>query len=289
MFWKDCLLHTFLIGLTPAAVLAEPSNGTTAAVESPTSRNSAAELAQQLANPIANLISVPFQFNYDAGSGPEGDGERVTLNIQPVIPIELNDDWNLITRTIVPVVYQNDEWPAFSDDDEFGLGDTVASFFFSPKEPFQGITWGVGPVVYLPTATEDVLGADQWGLGPTLVALKVEGPWTYGALVNHIWSIGETDDHDSFFIDRPQINATFLQPFATYNLGDGWSAGVNLEATYDWEAEEWTIPIFPNASKVFNVGGQMMSLQAGPRYYLAAPDNGPEWGFRINLTLIFPK
>lgn len=250
---------------------------------------SADDLAKQLANPVSDLISVPFQFNYDEGAGPRNDGERLTLNIQPVIPLSLNDDWNLIWRTILPIIHQNDDVSALSNDYETGLGDTVMSFFFSPKEPSNGITWGIGPVLYLPTATEDVLGADQWGLGPTAVVLKVDGKWTYGILANHIWSLGETEDYDSFFIDRPQVNATFLQPFVTYGIGDGWSVGANLEATYDWEADQWTVPVFLNASKVTNIGGQMVSIMAGPRYYLEAPDQGPEWGFRLMITLLFPK
>ena len=276
------LVATVLVSVGWALPL--PAQGTTGAPEG----TSADELAQQLANPIANLISVPLQSNFDFGSGPDGDGFRYTLNIQPVIPVDLNEKWLLISRAILPTVYQNDEASALTDESEFGLGDTVLSFFLSPKNDSK-ITWGVGPVFYIPTATEDVLGADQWGLGPTGVVVVVDGPWTYGSLANHIWSIGDTDDYDSFFIDRPDLNATFIQPFLSYGLGDGWSVGANLEATYDWEGDQWTIPVFANASKVLSIGGQQMSLQAGPRYYIEAPDDGSEWGFRVNLTLIFPR
>ncbi len=271
----------------PAPVEAQ-TTAAGAAAGSPAGGATADELAQQLANPIANLISVPLQSNFDFGAGPDEDGFRYTLNVQPVIPFDLNEDWRLITRTVLPVIYQNDEVSALSPDDEFGLGDATLSLFFSPKTE-SNVTWGVGPVFYLPTATDNALGADQWGLGPTGVVLVVEGPWTYGILANHIWSFGETEDFDEFFVDRPRINATFLQPFVSYNVGGGWSVAAQAEATFDWEAEQWTVPVGLFASQVFQVGDQAMSLAAGPRYYVESPPDGPEWGFRINLTLVFPR
>ncbi len=144
------------------------------------------ELAKQLSNPVASLISVPFQFNYDSGFGPE-DGHRVTLNIQPVIPITLNEDWNLISRTILPVIWQEDI--AGPSGSQFGLGDTVQSLFLSPSAAGPGgIIWGAGPVFLLPTSTDPLLGTDRWGAGPTGVVLMQSGPWTYGMLANHIWS-----------------------------------------------------------------------------------------------------
>ncbi|MDX9911642.1 MAG: hypothetical protein RBS39_07420 [Phycisphaerales bacterium] len=251
-------------------------------------QRSADDIAKALANPIANLISVPLQFNTDFGSGSDGDGVRTTLNIQPVIPFDISDEWLGISRTILPVIYQNADASAFTSDDTFGLGDTVQSLFLSPKTNSK-LTWGVGPVVYIPTATDDVLGADQWGLGPTAVALVADGKWTYGMLANHIWSIGETQDYDSFDVDRPRINATFLQPFASYNIGDGWSATINTETTYDWEAEEWTVPINLMGSKVVRIGDQTVSFSLGYRQYVAAPDGAPDWGLRLNITLVFPR
>lgn len=269
---------------------ASPIDTTTVPVTAPAADSaSAKDVAQQLSNPVANLISVPVQVNYDEESGPGGDGERVTVNLQPVIPFSLNEDWNLITRTIVPIVYQNGDASSFSDDSTFGLGDTVMSLFFSPKEPVDGVTWGLGPVLYLPTATEDELGANQWGIGPSGVVLKVDGPWTYGVLVNHIWSLGETEDYDSFFIDRPDVNNTFIQPFASYNVGDGWTVTAAAEATYNWESDEWTIPVGVFPGKLLNLGGQLINVSGGARYYLDAPDNGPEWGLRLQLTFVFPQ
>src|SRR5262249_18616581 len=163
----------------------------------------AAELAKQLQNPVAALISVPFQNNFEWGGGPGSEGFKYTLNFQPVIPISISEDWNVISRTIVPVIEQDDVVPG---ETEGGLGDTLQSFFFSPKEPgFGGIIWGAGPAFNLPTSTEDFLGSQKFGIGPTAVLLRQHSGWTYGLLTNHIVSIGGTHA-------TSDVNATFLQP-----------------------------------------------------------------------------
>ena len=185
------------------------------------------ELAKELANPVAKLISVPFQFNYDKDIGP-ADGERAFVNIQPVIPFELTEDLNLISRTILPVTWQDDVVPG---TDQFGLGDTLQSFFLSPVQPFHGIIYGVGPAVQLPTATDEFLGSEKWGAGPTAVALQQIGPWTYGGLTNHIWSFAGDDD-------RSDVNRTFLQPFFNYTTKQATTIFLTSESTYDWETEE---------------------------------------------------
>jgi len=242
----------------------------------------ASELAHKLANPIAALISVPFQLNFDNDIGPLDQGSRLTMNVQPVAPFDLNDEWNLISRTILPVVSQEDIFPGSGD--QFGLGDAVQSLFFSPKAPTSsGWIWGVGPVFLLPTATDDLLGADKWGAGPTAVVLKQSGPWTYGALANHIWSFAGDSD-------RSDISNTFLQPFLTYTTPSAWGFALQTEATYDWKAEQWNVPLGLFVSKVTRLGKQMISISAGPRYYLESAPSGPEgWGFRANLTFLFPR
>jgi hypothetical protein len=166
-----------------------------ASMASAHAQESSEELAKKLSNPIASLISVPFQFNYDHGYGPN-HGNRETLNIQPVIPFSLNENWNVISRTILPVIWQNDI--AGPSGSQFGFGDITQSLFFSPAKPGPGgIIWGVGPVFVLPTATDTLLGNGKWGAGPTFVVLKQDGPWTYGALGNHVWSFAGQEGRSS--------------------------------------------------------------------------------------------
>jgi len=243
---------------------------------------SAAELAKQLSNPIASLISVPIQVNWDQDIGPLDDGTRLTMNVQPVIPVELNENWNLISRTIVPVVSQDDIFPGAGD--QFGIGDVVQSLFFSPKAPTSGgWIWGVGPVFLLPTATDNLLGADQWGLGPTGVVLKQQGPFTFGALANHIVGVAGSDK-------RGDINATFLQPFFSYNTPTGMGYTLQAEATYDWESEQWNIPVGALVSKVTRIGNQAVQFAGGIRYYVKDTDAGPEgWGIRLGVNFLFPR
>jgi hypothetical protein len=242
----------------------------------------AAELAKKLANPISSLISVPIQANYDEGIGPDGDGSMWRINVQPVIPFSLNEEWNLITRTIVPIIDQQDV-PLRGMSDS-GLGDITASQFFSPKAPTAGgWIWGAGPVWLLPSATEDALGSEKFGMGPTFVALKQAGSWTYGALFNHIWSVAGDDDRDD-------ISATFMQPFLSYITKTKTTLSLSVESTYDWEAEEWSIPINFGAYQLLKMGKLPVQLGGGVRYWADSPDYGPEgWGARLQFTFLFPK
>ncbi len=240
----------------------------------------AADLAKKLSNPVASLISVPFQFNYDEGFGPK-DAGKLLLNIQPVIPVALDKDWNLIIRTIVPVIYQDSL--ADGIDSKFGLGDVVQSFFFSPKEPTAGgWIWGVGPVFLWPTATDDALGSGKWGAGPTGLILKQENGWTYGLLANHIWSYAGDSD-------RSEVNATFLQPFLSYTFPTATTIGINTESTYDWTGHQWTVPLNVFVNQIVKFGKQPVQFAIGPRYYLESPDDGPEWGVRFTMVFLFPK
>ena len=249
--------------------------------EAPAGGANADELAKQLSNPVAALISVPLQLNYDEGYGAGGDGERFTLNIQPVVPISLNEHWNVISRTILPVIHQDDviagdssSRPRRHDAEPVLLAEEADRERLDPRRR---------PAFLLPTATEDELGTEQWAIGPTIVALKqTEDGWTYGALWNYLVSVAGDDD-------RADVNSTFIQPFLSKGLGKGRTATINLESSYDFEGEHWTVPVNLMYSKVTKIGNQMVSFAGGARYYLDAPPGGPDWGVRFVVTLLYPK
>ncbi|MBI1285646.1 MAG: transporter [Thiobacillus sp.] len=240
------------------------------------------DLALQLANPVAALISVPLQLNYESDIGPIDEGDRWFLNVQPVVPFDLNPRWNLISRTILPVVSQQDIFPGAGS--QTGLGDTVQSFFLSPKAPTAGgWIWGAGPVLLLPTGTDDLLTRDKGGAGPTVVFLKQANGWTRGVLANHLWSFAGSSNRDD-------VNASFVQPFLTYTTPTSLSYSLSSETTYDWDREEWAVPVNFSVSRVTRVGTQLLSVGGGVRYWVNDTANGPEgFGFRLNVTLLFPR
>ena len=241
---------------------------------------SAEEVAKKLANPVSSLISVPLQSNIDYGIGPY-NGAKYTLNIQPVVPINLTPKVNLITRYIVPVVDQHNIIE--EGGNEFGLSDATVSGFFAPAVPKNGLMWGAGPAFLVPIGTNDYLSTRKWAIGPTAVVVKQVKGFTYGFLVNQLWSFAGDKD-------RSNINQLFLQPTIVHNWKSGAGAGVNAEITFNWEASTTIAFIIPTVSGVTKFGTQTVSLTIGPRIPVTAPADGKtDFGFRGVLTFVFPK
>lgn len=238
------------------------------------------DLAMQLVNPVASLISLPLQNNFDWGAGPNGDGFQYRVNIQPVIPFTLDDNWNLISRTILPYIYQQD---VFGTTSQSGFSDTLQSLFFSPKAPTAGgWIWGAGPALLIPTASDDLLGTEKWGAGPTAVFLRQADGWTYGMLANHIWSYAGEDT-------RQDVSATFLQPFLTYTAPTHTTFSINTESSYNWESSQWSVPVNLGVAQLLKIGGSPVQFQISGRYHAESPVGGPEWGCRFSVTLLWPR
>ncbi len=238
-----------------------------------------ADLAQQLSNPVSSLISVPLQYNYNQGH-LDGDGEQHTLNIQPVIPFGISENWNVISRTIVPLIDQTGVVPGVGS--QSGIGGITQSFFLSPKAPTaNGLIWGAGPVITTP-AVDDGLGSEQWGLGATGVVLRITGPLTIGFYGNHVWSVTDNDT-------LGEASNSFLQPFLSYTTAKATTFGLNTEAVYDWTQDQWAVPINLTVAQLFDFGGHPVQLTAGVRYWADTPEGGPEgWGARLAVTYLFP-
>ena len=246
---------------------------------------SAEELAKLAQNPVGNLISVPFQNNTNFNVGPQ-DGTQNILNIQPVIPISVDEDWNIITRTIMPVITQPGS--TAGQDSVTGLGDIQFTAFLSPANPSpSGLVWGAGVITQLPTNTNDRLGNDRWGLGPTAVVLRLQkgSPWVYGALVNNVWSVGSASD--------PAYNNFLLQPFVNYNFPAGFYLTSAPIVTTNWKAsndDRWTVPLGGGVGKIFHMGKLPVNTQLSAYYNVVTPDNGgADWQMRVQVQLMFPK
>jgi len=239
------------------------------------------EIARKLNNPTASLISVPLQSNFDFGGGPNDHGFQYKLNLQPLIPFKLNEHWKILSRSIVPFLYQENR---IGTGSQSGLGDISQTFWLSPqKDAKSGApTWGLGPVFLLPTATDNLLGAEKWGVGPSLVVVRQVHGWTYGALISHTWSFAGDDN-------RQDLSNTFLEPLLAYQTRTHTTFTINSESTYDWKNEQWTVPLNALVSQVVKLGKMPLSFQFGVRYYAAKPSGGPDWGLRFTATLVLPE
>jgi hypothetical protein len=241
------------------------------------------DLTKKTQNPISDLISVPFESNWFLNSGPK-DKVQYVMNVKPVYPLKLNDDWNLILRGIVPIISQ----PQLTSggDRENGLGDIFLQGFFSPEKKWRNIIWGMGPALSLPSATDDRLGTEKWSVGPSAVALTMEGPWVYGALVQNVWSVGGVSDRD-------HVNSFLLQPFVNYNFKSGWYLSSNPVITANWDVDDsddrWTVPLGGGVGKVIKLGKLPINFAVRTFYNVEKPSGGPNWQVQFSATLLFPK
>jgi len=237
------------------------------------------DLAKKSQNPVANMISLPLQNNTSFNIGPYDRTQNV-LNIQPVYPITLSENLNLITRTIIPVISQ----PIGEIDSKFGIGDINFTTFFSPADPGK-IIWGLGPTFFLPTASDAFLGSEKWSVGPALVVLTMPGSWVIGFLANNVWSFAGKEE-------RADVNQMLIQYFINYNLSDGWYLSSAPIITANWKAEsgqQWTVPFGGGFGKIFKIGSQPLNAQVQAFANVVKPDNGADWSMRLQLQFLFPK
>ena len=277
--WRIALVITALMFSAPMVFAQNAANGDAKIKAGESSKE---ELAKAAQNPVADMISLPLQNNTNFAYGP-GDDIQNVLNIQPVVPFQLNENWNLITRTIAPLIYQPEVVEGAGD--EFGLGDINSTAFISPKNPTKGIIWGVGPIFVFPTATDEKLGSEKWSIGPSAVALTIQGPWLFGALINNVWSFAGDDDRDD-------VNAMLIQPFLNYNLPDGWYLSSSPIITANWEADSdntWLVPVGGGVGKIFRIGNQPMNAQMQAFYNVEKPEVVGDWTLRFQLQFLFPK
>ena len=262
----DASLALAAPGEAPAVTGREPRTGRTS-------------LALDLHNPISDLVTLPIESDFEFASGAK-HALTGTLYLQPVIPFKLGEDWLLVTRTIIPFVYQ--EAATSGEQNRTGLVDITQSFFLSPSRLVGGWIVGAGPVFQYPSATDSELGAGKWGAGPTAAALRQTGGWTFGVLAHHIWSFAG----GSY---RERVNATLVDPFVSYTWANDFTVEFDGESTYDWEQEQWTVPLTAGVSRLVTLGKQSVSLGLDGRWYARHADGGPEWGVVFLVTLLFPK
>ncbi len=238
------------------------------------------DLAKATQNPLASMISLPFQNNTNFGIGPDDDTQNI-LNIQPVWPFSLGEDWNFVTRTIIPVISQPGVAPGESRTN--GVGDITFTGWVSPKNTGKWI-WGVGGALVLPTATDDALGNDKWSVGPSVVVLTMPGKWVIGSLISNVWSVGGSGDQD--------VNFFTWQYFVNYNMDNGWYLTSAPIITANWEADSnntWTVPFGGGVGRIFRIGKQPLNAQVSAYYNVEKPTSGADWQLRLQLQMLFPK
>ncbi len=252
--------------------------------QKPDAKASAGDLAKAVQNPVASLVSVPIQNLTDFNIGPFTRDRNTVLQFQPVIPFQLSENWNLITRTIGAIVYQPNI--AQPHQGTFGLNDINPSFFLSPAKPGK-VIWGAGPTFLLPTASDDVLGTGKLSIGPGVVALVQPGKWTLGVLVNNLWSVAGPSS-------RPDVNAFTLQYFINYNLKKGYYLTCQPINSANWNApggNVWLVPFGGGIGRIMRLGFQPVNVSVQAYGNVKRPDvlPSPTWQLKFQIAFLYPK
>jgi len=254
--------------------------------DTPEAATNSEELRKEAQNPVASLISVPVQNNNNPGINPGGRTQDV-LNIQPVIPLRVSDNWNLIIRWITPIIYQPlPAPPPLLQIGVSGLGDMQPTFLLSPSKPHK-IIWGVGPIFQLPTATSQYLGQGKLGIGPNVVVLAMPGHFVMGVLVNNIWSVAGSGS-------RPNINQMLLQYFVNYNMKKGWYLTTQPIITANWNTPApsgsvWTVPFGGGVGRIMKLGFQPVNISVQVYGNAVHVPGASPWSVRASFALLFPK
>jgi hypothetical protein len=277
-----CLLFCSIVLLGSPAFAQDPQAKPAPAAEAkPAAEGDTEALAKAAQNPVASLISFPLQNNTGFGVGPYDRTQNV-LNVQPVIPVGISENWNLIVRVIQPIVWQ----PNVSQNSQgwFGFGDMNPTFFFSPAKPHK-LIWGVGPTLVIPTATADQLGQGKLSMGPGVVLLTTPGHWVIGTLINNVWSVAGSGS-------RPPVNQMLLQWFVNYNLEKGWYVATSPIVTADWRASsgnQWVVPLGGGVGRIMRLGNQPVNLLAQLYGNAVHPAGASPWGMRLQIQFLYPK
>ena len=239
------------------------------------------EIAKQAQNPIASLISVPIENDFNPQTGIKKDDSYV-LELKPVIPVRLSNDWTMITRTVIPVIQVPDLAPGV--DGTAGVGDVQLSLFLSPAKA-GAVIWGAGPVISFPTASQEILGTKKVSVGPTVVVLRSQGHWLFGTLVQNLFSVAGP-------AARPDVNQMLLQPFANYNLRHGWYLTSSPIITANWEVspnQRWVVPVGGGVGKIVHFGKLPVNMYTQFFRNVESPDGTTHWSARFQAQLLFPK
>ncbi|OGT82528.1 MAG: hypothetical protein A3H91_03580 [Gammaproteobacteria bacterium RIFCSPLOWO2_02_FULL_61_13] len=253
------------VGVSPIAPAAEATNNV-----------SAMELAKQDQNPLTRFYTLRFEDNAQFGFGPDNDVQNF-FRIQPLIPFELNENWSLVTRAVIPIAHQ--PWPESTD----GLSDVALAMLLTPARAGKFI-WGVGPALLLPTATDAMIGLEKWSAGPAVAGVYTSGPWLVGAVIQNLWSFAGDEE-------RQDVNAMTLRPLINYNFSNGWSLSSSPSIAANWKADSdarWLVPLGGGVGKIFAIGGQRVSVSVESYYHIVSPEIGPDWQLRFQLTFLYP-